>query len=409
MMKILYISSTSTGMRTTSIYYDLMQKFVEEKHDVFCIFAQEKREGLDTQCFIENSIEYIGVKTGNITKNSNLVSKGVATLRIDGQFLKAIKKNLHDMHFDLVLYSTPPITFTKTLQYFKKKGIRIYLMLKDIFPQNAVDLQMFPKNGVIHKFFLRKEQLNYHLADYIGVMSPANYEFILHNHPNLGTKLRILPNSISIKDKKDVTKTKVSLGLPENDVLFLYGGNIGKPQSPEFIIACIEEMELITGGKFLICGWGSETYKIVDFITNNDIKNTIYLGQKDVITYNEITSVCDVGLIFLDYRFTIPNFPQRLLSYLQESKPVICATDNATDIGAIAVRNHFGVSVPSNNSALWASAVKDLIQDKKLRDRMGNNGFNYLNSEYNVDKAYNSILEHIDQFNPIENRDEGDK
>ena len=42
------------------------------------------------------------------------------------------------------------------------------------------------------------------------------------------------------------------------------------------------------------------------------------------------------------HRFTIPNYPSRLLSYLEYKKPVLCATDMATDIGSIAesLRNY---------------------------------------------------------------------
>lgn len=394
-MKILYISSTSSGMRSTSIYYDLMQKFVLEDHDVYCVYAQEKRDGVVTNLFQENGINYLGVKTGNLSKNPNLITKGIATLRIDGQFKHAIKTHYGDIDFDLVLYSTPPITFVKTLKYFKSKSIPIYLMLKDIFPQNAVDLEMFPKNGLIHKFFLRKEKLNYHLADYIGVMSPANLEFVLKDYPTVKEKMIVLPNSISVKEPRKVTKTRKQLGLPEDDIILIYGGNIGKPQSAEFIIECVKEMELIEGGKFIICGWGSETYKVINYIVENEIVNTLYLGQKDVDTYNDITALSDVGLIFLDYRFTIPNFPQRLLSYLNEEKPVICATDLATDIGRIAVENKFGISVPSNDSTLWAQSVKELVDDQNKRQSMGKNGYKYLEENYNVNRAYDLIIDHI--------------
>ncbi len=53
------------------------------------------------------------------------------------------------MKFDLVLYPTPSITFLKVVEYVKKRdGTQSYLMLKDIFPQNAVDIGMMKKTGV---------------------------------------------------------------------------------------------------------------------------------------------------------------------------------------------------------------------------------------------------------------------
>ena len=51
--------------------------------------------------------------------------------------------------------------------------------------------------------------------------------------------------------------------------------------------------------------------------------------------YDNLVQICDVGLIFLNARFTIPNFPSRLLSYTEIGKPVLAATDENTDIGKI--------------------------------------------------------------------------
>ena len=44
-----------------------------------------------------------------------------------------------------------------------------------------------------------------------------------------------------------------------------------------------------------------------------------YLPKEE---YDELVPACDVGLILLDPRFTIPNFPSRLLTYMEFSMPV---------------------------------------------------------------------------------------
>ena len=51
--------------------------------------------------------------------------------------------------------------------------------------------------------------------------------------------------------------------------------------------------------------------------------------------YDAMIGACDVGLIFLDYRFTIPNFPSRLLAYMQAKIPVLASTDPNTDVGSV--------------------------------------------------------------------------
>ena len=99
-------------------------------------------------------------------------------------------------------------------------------------------------------------------------------------------------------------------------------------------------------------------------------------------------------MIFLDHRFSIPNFPSRLLSYLKEKIPVLVCTDKHTDIGRIAVDNDFGLSSVSDNVEDFVLNVSKLT-DKGLRLRLGENGYRYLLENYTVEKSYEIIMRHF--------------
>src|SRR5699024_1959044 len=101
--------------------------------------------------------------------------------------------------------------------------------------------------------------------------------------------------------------------------------------------------------------------------------------------YDELVYQSDVGLIFLDHRFTIPNYPQRLLSYLEAKIPVIVAADNATDMGTIAENNDFGIKVYSQDVDAFRDAVVKLVNSNNLRYEMGNNGYEFLKKNYTVE------------------------
>ena len=60
--------------------------------------------------------------------------------------------------------------------------------------------------------------------------------------------------------------------------------------------------------------------------------NFMVLNELKRCDYEELLSACDVGLIFLDSRFTVPNFPSRILSYMNFSLEVLACTDNVIDI-----------------------------------------------------------------------------
>ena len=109
----------------------------------------------------EENATLLRVKTLNLQK-TNVIEKGLATISLQAVFTKAIKKYFRGVMFDWVLYSTPPITFEKVVRYVKKRdNAKSYLLLKDIFPQNAVDLEMLSKKGtkgIIYRYFRRKEK-----------------------------------------------------------------------------------------------------------------------------------------------------------------------------------------------------------------------------------------------------------
>ena len=110
--------------------------------------------------------------------------------------------------------------------------------------------------------------------------------------------------------------------------------------------------------------------------------------------YDRLVQACQVGLIFLDYRFTIPNFPSRLLSYLEYKMPVIACTDSNCDTGSIAEENGFGLWCPSNSVEAFGKAVdRILASDLKM---MGEKGYEYLKKNYLVDYTYDIIMKHFE-------------
>ena len=230
-MKILFLSiGNLKDLLEHALYPDLLRSINEQGHEVYAVCANEKRNGQETTLSVEANINVLRVKTGNITK-VNLIEKGISTILIETQFKKAIKKYFKDIKFDLVVYSTPPITFVGAISYIKKRdNAKTYLLLKDIFPQNAVDIGMMSKNGLkgfIYKTFKKKEEALYKVSDYIGCMSQANVDFILKNNPDINpNKVHICPNAIEVlpfsKDMEKKAEIRKKWNIPEDKTVFIY-------------------------------------------------------------------------------------------------------------------------------------------------------------------------------------------
>ena len=404
-MNILFISISSLPhISKHSISLDLLHEFKRNGHNIYILCSLERRDERTTFICEEFGCTVLRVKIGN-NKRANLIEKGLTQALLPYQYIQAIKKYYSDIKFDLVMYPTPPVTQGKTVEYLKKRdGSITYLVLRDIFPQNALDIGLMRNNGIkglAYRYFRKKEEDLYKISDYIGCMSEANVDYLLkHNKRIEPDRVGICPNCIEIEDKQIDDSVKENIrrkyGLPLDKKIFIYGGNLGKPQGIPFLIECLEKTRIVEQAFFLIIGAGTE-YSLLDRYCKTTYQNRVRLMNRiPKEDYDILVAACDIGLIFLDHRFTIPNFPSRLLGYIQAHVPVFACTDPNTDIGEKIVEGDFGWWCESNDPSGFLKIVQYIAaMDESSLSAKGDNGFKYLQENYDTKIAYNNIMAQI--------------
>lgn len=396
-MNILFLTiGRFASIEAHSIYADLLRCFRDHGHEIYTITPYEKKTGKKTELVHEKGAHILHIETGNVTGANNLISKGFAQVSLEPTFIKAIKKYFSDVKFDLVMYSTPPITFSKAVEFVKKRdGAKSYLLLKDIFPQNAVDLGMMRQGGLLHRYFRAKEKRLYALSDRIGCMSPANVAYVLKHNPQIAPeRVEVCPNSIEPRDLRLSAEDKAVMrdkyGLPQDKRIFVYGGNLGKPQDVPFIIRCLQECKNVSEAFFLIVGSGTDYPKLQAYVEKEKPQHVKLLPSLPREAYDTMIAACDVGLIFLDHRFTIPNFPSRLLGYMQAKIPVLAVTDPNTDIGKVIVDGGFGWWCESNDPGTFKKTAVQIC--KETTQKMGFVGYGYLLAHFTATMEYDTIM-----------------
>lgn len=402
-MNILFL--TLADFRSFSehnIYCDLLRAFQAQGHQVYCISPAERRLGIETH--FEEDGHLLKLKIGN-TQKTGIIEKGISTVMIEPQFIAAIKKYFADVRFDLVLYSTPPITLVSAIRYVQKRdGAKTYLLLKDIFPQNAVDLGMLSRTGpkgLLHSFFRNKEKTLYTISDVIGCMSQANVDFLLKQDPQLDPgKVEICPNSVEPQDmsvdEAGRKEMRQRYGLPLDKTIFVYGGNLGKIQSIPYLVECLRTQKDNDWAHFLIVGAGVDRHILEEYVRTDAPRNVTLMANMPKDDYDRLVGSCDVGMIVVDHRFTIPNFPSRLLSYMQAKLPVFSVTDVNTDIGQVCVDNGFGWWCESRRPEDFAALVEQVRDcDLQTRRAMGDKAWEHLLKEYTVQRGRDIIMAHF--------------
>ena len=382
------------------IYTDLLRKFRDEGFNVYVVCPEERRYGGKTRIETISNINILYVESLNLQK-TGLLEKGLATLSLSWLLFMAIKKYFKNIKFDLLLYSTPPITYNKSINYLKNRDNALtYLLLKDIFPQNAVDLSLIRSGGIIHRYFQKMEKRLYVLSDYIGCMSDANKSYLLNHHPYLhSTRGEVNPNSIDLKwltnSKPSSAEFRNKWGIHSNALICLYGGNLGKPQGIDFLIKILDHYKNDPRIFFFIVGDGTEYKKICNWFIKAKPYTSKLVKSLPKNDFDEIAKYGEAGLILLDKRFTIPNYPSRLLTYLENRMSVWAATDTKTDISHEIKNNKFGFWAVSGDLKTFLNEVEKELLDRSLGYERGKNGFEFLKEKYSIENSFKIIADRI--------------
>lgn len=379
-MNILFLFQ-KFSFQSSTIYLDLVDACRDAGHQVYVVAGTSEK--VDASRMVEErGCKVVYVPLPDQFK-SGKIKKGLVQLAIEPIFLSRMKKYMWNEKIDLIAYPTPPITLAGVVKAAKKHyHAKTYLMLKDIFPQNAADLQMMGEKSPVFKYFKGVEKKLYRVSDRIGCMSEANVEYMRAHLPKeMGERLELFPNTVKVMPFENPGEDREN-----GPVRFVFGGNLGKPQAIDFLLEGIKALSDYADARFLIIGDGTEAKRVEKFLETNALPNAEYHKQLPRDEYEAILGKQDIGLILLSPAFTIPNFPSRLLSYMQKGKPVFAVTDRVSDIGKIVSEDAgCGFFAPSDDLAGFVNSVKEICGRRDELAEMGKRGYEFLSKNYSVE------------------------
>ena len=396
-MNVLFITIAWPQVGEYNLYSDLAQEFYENGNKVTVIAINEKTEKQKTYLSFEENIQVLRVMSGKIQKR-NKYFKVIFSFLAGPKIMYEVHKYFKKVKFDLIIFATPPITLSLSVILIKRRyHSKLYLLLKDIWPQDAVDLGEMRKGGIVWKIFRLLEKITYKNSDYIGCMSDANVEFIKKNNRYLKNKeIEVCPNSEKSRNYESIDRNLIreKYDLPTDKIIFVYGGNLGKAQGVDFLIDVIYYYQEISSFYFLIIGAGTEYDYLVNSINGiyHNAKILPWMLKKD---FMDLVQACNVGLILLNKNSSVPNFPSRLLTYLTAKIPIISATDSATDIGDIIETKCCGAKAYNGDIASFDLAVNKIIESQKSGRLLGENGYNLFLEKYTTKRSYDIIMNHF--------------
>lgn len=332
-MHVLMVTDAYPPLRTSCAVqmYDLGQAFVEEGHQVTIITPLN---GLQEKIRIQHQdgVRLVQVRVLK-TKDVNYAYRTFAEFINPFLIWRKLKKSPEFLNakYDGIVWYSPTIFWGPLIKSLKKQFcVKAYLILRDIFPDWALDLGLIRK-GLIYKFLKKVEYFQYLQADIIGVQSPNNLKYFKSKNQSIKSDIEVLWNWIGGEKETpcsiDLTKTTLA-----GRKIFVYAGNMGISQSMNDLIRLAELLKDENDIGFVFVGRGAQMNKIREYIEGKKIPNVLFF---DEIAPSEIAGLyrqCCVGLISLDSRHRSHNIPGKFLGYVRANLGILAFGNQGNDL-----------------------------------------------------------------------------
>lgn len=387
---VYYLPST---VSCAKLIQDLAGELHRQGHDVIVV-ATDEQISTNLQISKEEGITIVRVRSGKI-KTALRPVRLMNESRISQTIWRKAKRFFLDHPCDLIIYYSPTILFGSLVKKLKALySCKSYLILRDIFPQWALDAGVL-KKGLLYRYFKRKERVNYEAANYIGVESPGNLAYFSKAGLDKKFQLEVLYNWTSLSEEKhDISNFRSQLGL-RNKVVFFYGGNIGVAQDMDNIIRLAIHFRDESEAYFLLVGDGSEVRRLKSVIHKKGLTNIAIHPPLDQKQYQAMLSEFDIGLISLDRNLKTNNLPGKMLGYMSHAMPILASINPENDLLELINKHQAGlVSVNGDDEHLRLNALR-LLKDESLRCQFGLNGQKLLYEMFSVNQAARQIMSHF--------------
>ena len=304
-----------------------------------------------------------------VTKDVSYFKRAIGEYLLSFFMYKNLKKSpLKQKTWEAIIWYSPTIFFGPVVKKIKaESGCNSYLILRDIFPEWAVDMGLLSR-GFIYRYFKRVESFQYMQADTIGVQTFSNLDYFHTEQKTFTGEMQVLNNWLSVAQIGDCRIRLNDTSLSGRKI-FIYTGNIGIAQGMDILIDLANELRTDNNAGFVFVGRGTAVEKIKQKAKDYGLQNCLFFDEIDPDEIPGLLAQCHVGLVALDPRHRNDNIPGKFLAYMQAGLPVLANINAQNDLERVINDNNVGKVVNDNSLEKLTQFARELIADEN-DDRM---------------------------------------
>ncbi|MBU3538257.1 glycosyltransferase family 4 protein [Polynucleobacter sp. UK-Gri1-W3] len=322
--------------------------------------------GLDQAWKLEvlNGVRVLRLKSPK-TKDVGYIRRAAAEFFMPYfMWMRYLMSPLSSEKLDGVIWYSPTIFWAPFVKRLKRNSsCSGYLILRDIFPEWALDLGLMRK-GIAYRFFKWIEASQYKIADTIGVQAGKNIEYF-KSWPQFNSKnIEVLQNWLS-ETSPGLCSISVGNTFLAGRNIFVYAGNMGVAQGIGIVLDLAESLLNRADIGFLMVGRGSEYVDLKRQASNRNLNNMIFFDEIDSAEIPALYSQCSIGMVILDSRHKTHNIPGKFLSYMQSGLPVLAKINPGNDLVDLINEANVG-SVYTGSSVTELRDIAEALVDKLI-------------------------------------------
>jgi glycosyltransferase involved in cell wall biosynthesis len=341
-MRLLLIADAFPPMRTSAAVqmHDLSVELINQGHKIVVIVPvsiNTKPFSIETQ----DGYKVVSVLAPK-TKDVKFMRRTFAEFMVPYIILHRLKGSaILDENYEGIIWYSPTIFFSPLISRLKKRfRCPAYLVLRDLFPDWALDLGLIKKAPPYYLLKLFALQ-QYKVANRIGVQAPSDLGYfdreLLKKYKN---KVELLWNWISSAQSLNQCSIDLNKTHLAGRKIFIYTGNIGKAQDLEFLMSMVEIFGDRNDIGFVFVGRGSEVHHLKNKLHEKALDNFIFFDEIEHIEMPALYSQCTIGLVSLSPLHRSSNIPGKFLSYMKSGLPVLARLNADNDlVGLINIHN----------------------------------------------------------------------
>ena len=360
-MRIALIADTFPPLRTSGAVQlrDLSREFVRQGHALTVLLpAADLQQPWSMEDF--DGAQVLRLKAPK-TKDIGYVRRTIGEFLMPFSMLRNLRKSpLANTQWDGVVWYAPTIFLGPIASALKKaSACKGYLIIRDIFPEWAVDMGLMGR-GLPYRFFDAVARYQYSVADVIGMQTPGNEPYFAAWRRQAGRRLEVLQNWLGAPANAPSTIVVGDTPLAGRKV-FVYAGNMGVAQGMGILLDLAQRMRSREDVGFLFVGRGSDAQRLRDDAKARGLNNVLF---RDEIHPDEIPNLyaqCHIGLVALDPRHKTHNIPGKFLTYMQSGLPVLASVNAGNDLVGLIEQERVGRASVDASADSLARAAGELV------------------------------------------------